>query len=195
MNLIINKTRIRPSITVGPDCIHKETEGRIVYKSTHEEVIEGKVSRLIGEHVQEMTDIWGRIRKGNVSDPTFDKPCYKRGNSYFKAAFVCHHIDRDDNKALYWLRKAWACFDCEGSFRIEERNGCDDSIWIHTDILKDYEWEIVAKVTTRSFLGVTHTHHRVGTIKEDPDMTPLAIRLGTFDKYVTMESNKRFSYK
>jgi hypothetical protein len=195
MNLTIVKTRIRPSITVGPKCLHKQAEGRMVFKTQHQRIVSDKVSSLIFDYVAEMTNIWSRIDKGDVSDHEYEKTCYKRGNSYFKCAFVCHHIDRDDNKALYWLRKALACFDYEGSFVMENRNGCDDSIWLHTDIQKDSEWEIAAKVTSRSFLGITETHHRIGTIKEEPDLTPVAIRLGTFDKYVTMESKQRFSYK
>jgi hypothetical protein len=200
MNFTINKTRLRPSITVGPKCVSEEREGWRTIKTTHEDIIDGKVSLLIYHHLAYMNRINQRIEEGDVSNPFYDNDKHRLGNTFFQCAFVCIHLDRDVSKALYWTRKAYACFDYNGSFCMDDRQFTDysyqpdDSIWLHTDIFKGFDWDIVAMVKTITFLGANESNYKIGTIKEDPDLTHVFIREQQFNKYIMMEHDKRKAY-
>jgi hypothetical protein len=185
MNMTINKTRIRPSINIGPDCIHHEKEGRHIYKQLQSEMIEREITDIILDHVGFFNDVKASVTRGHRMLPEYDKESYAQGDKYWKCAFVAACLDRDYNMALYWIRKAWASFDHESYIIIEDRHNEHSYISLFTHVYNDSEWAISAKTVTRSFLGVTETYKNIGTIKEEADLTPVDVRLATFDRYIT----------
>lgn len=197
MNFTINKTRLRPSITVGPKCIHKERDGWHTIETPHDEIIDGKVSLLVYHHLVYMNRVNQRIEEGDVSNPFYENDKHRLGNTFFQCAFVCSCIERDVSKALYWIRKAYACFDFDGPFVIDDSRCADysyepdDSIWLHTDIFKQFDWDIVAMVKTTTFLGTNESNYKIGTITEEPDLTHVFKRELQFNDYIMTHHNKR----
>jgi hypothetical protein len=190
MNMTINKTRIRPSISVSPDRIHEEDDYGWRHKTNHYDMIDHEVCNLIRDHVILYNDVQAAIKTGNTALPVYDKQRFTLGGNYFKCAFVAGRLDRDYGKALYWLRKAWACFDFDGHLIIKDESNEDSYIWLTTDIIGDYDWKIAATVVTRSFLGKSETHTQIGVIKEEPDLTPVTIRVEAFNRYIGIEHDK-----
>jgi hypothetical protein len=195
MNITINKTRIRPSITIGPNKEHIEKEYGWSHKTKQSFIIDQEVCQLINKHVSLMNDINTLIKHGVTDDPEYDKPVYSQGNKFFKSAFVTAYLDRDHGKALYWLRKAYACFEHDSYIVIEHEHFEQRYIGLFTHVYNDSEWTISAKAVTRSFLGETETYKNIGSIKEEPDLTPLCLRVQQFNKYIEMEHDKRVHCK
>ncbi len=191
MNITINKTRIRPSITIGPNKEHIEKEYRWEHKTTHAKMIEHEVTKHIKVDLEEMLSIRYRIESDKPIDDSYEKPIWKQGSNFYKAAYAAVEIEDNYNKALFWIRKAIACFDHEGVWFIKDRYNQHSDIFLYTNIQKDYDWHIGATVVSRSFLGETETNWYIGCIKEEPDLTSTHIRIKQFNEHIKQKKVER----
>lgn len=198
MKFTINKTRIRPSITIGQNVKHVETEGRITFVSKQSKIVEDKVKYLIRDEIREYALEHSWFETGVVPKPDYDRPTYNKGCEFLRCAFVCAYINDEFNKALYWYRKCWACFEHSGVWIIRDRcswrEDSTDYLWLYTDILKDYDWSIAATVKVTSFLGTNETSTHIGTIEEEPDLTNTGVLLKQFEQYVKEQHVKRTEF-
>ena len=195
MNMTINKTRIRPSINIGPNVKHTENDYGFVYTNKQSTIIQREIERLIYNHVREHAFINDKMYDtGLVPKPDYDKAMHNQGCKFIRCAFVCACINKEYNKALYWLRKCWACFEYDGVFLLKDKGGWDgerDYLWLYTDIQNDSYWSIAATVKVTSFLGTTETSSHIGTIKEEADLTNMRVLLHQFEQHVKDEHEKR----
>ena len=198
MNLTITKTRIRPSITIGPNIKHVTEEERFKCTRTHSRIIEQKVRSLIRDEIREYALDYSWFETGVVPKPDYDKAIYNQGCRFLRCAFVCAYVNDEYNKALYWYRKCWACFEHSGVWLIRERckwkEDTTDYLWLYTDILKDSDWGIAATVKVTSFLGTDETSTQIGTIEEEPDLTSTKVLLKQFEQYVKEQHVKRTDF-
>lgn len=193
MELTINKIRIRPSVNIGPNVKHVEEEGRFKFTYKQSAIIEEKIERIISDHTYEHASVKDLIRLGNVPPPGYDTAMHNQGGKFFRCAYVCAWINRDYGKALYWLRKAWACFEYDGVFVLKQEPGWDearDDIWLYTDIQHDSHWSIAATVKVTSFLGTTNTSSHIGIVNEEADLTNMKVLLNQFEQHIKEQHEK-----
>ena len=142
-----------------------------------------------------MLSIRYRIESDKPIDDSYEKPIWKQGSDFYKAAYVAVEIERNYNKALFWIRKAIACFEHEGVWFIKDRYNQHSDIFLYTDIQKDYDWRLCATVISRSFLGETESYGCIGCIKEEPDLTSSRMRVIQFNDYIKQKKAEEEAHR